>query len=611
MMVGMHLMTLGPWGVIAGMLVMAVGDPLLELLGIKAWLAKKFDPRPDEMIELDEDLDQLLAAYARTIGELELQAEQDPDLRAFGAGDPKALRAALARRTAEHRGELVLSEYKIVQRFESAYARAREGYMGLKWLDDQRTRFARMFLEVHADDDIPGGVDVAGQVAVGDVPEYLSRKGVIDALARTEDIVSLAGLTVAGVHAMEQWTKIRKRIAELEDLLYHTGYDASNHDNIAWMKVFEASSMLEQMLANARYRLEPDKQGDNRSASMIPAGEVRDAYQHELLEYENKADVLRQRQLGMSMGGGMPSGIKHEGTGYYVGRGRTGEPVIGHDTDTYYEPEYGDFTVAPAEAAMLASADRIVLYYINLIMVSGELPEDVTVEKLHSSPETIQKYRDALRHDDDFQDRMFRLQAARAATLGAMERAHRLLDGVPAATAKLAELDEAFRDNEHERKLEYGYYLPDEVAELLSRVGSVHTTGLAEALGESRDSRQMSAMEHAAVSDDEIEDFQLSTLRDRVIEAGIELPATPDGVIQRMYRLADERGAYVGLKADATPRIKQSPPYGQFDAYIEVIPLNDAALAYFGERGPQEIRMKLLLPVRLSEIAAHRPATGP
>jgi hypothetical protein len=101
----------------------------------------------------------------------------------------------------------------------------------------------------------------------------------------------------------------------------------------------------------------------------------------------------------------------------------------------------------------------------------------------------------------------------------------------------------------------------------------------------------------------------LSTLHDHVMEAGIELPATSNAVVKRMYRLFGHLGAYVGVKPDSSPRIEPAPPYGQYEAFIEVIPLNDAAVSFLGTRGSKKMRVDQLLPVKLSEIIAPQKAT--
>src|SRR5438094_3944600 len=128
---------------------------------------------------------------------------------------------------------------------------------------------------------------------------------------------------------MEQWSKLKDTVEDLEKYLYRKDYD-----DIDWMKVSEASSLLEQMIANARYRIEPRSQGSNRVDLLIAAGSpARAAYEQLLLTYENKADVLRERQLDMVMSGGMPSGVKAEGLGLYLELTQMGELEIHYDAD--------------------------------------------------------------------------------------------------------------------------------------------------------------------------------------------------------------------------------------------------------------------------------------
>src|SRR5439155_1681333 len=234
-------------------------------------------------------------------------------------------------------------------------------------------------------------------------------------------------------------------------------------------------------------RIEPRSQGSNRVDPLIAAGSpARAAYEQLLLTYENKADVLRERQLDMVMSGGMPSGVKAEGLGLYLELTQMGELEIHYDADKYYAPEYGDTTATPTTDALLTRADKIVLYYVNLILTSGDLPEGVTIEGLHSSVDVIAQYSDALVHDGDYQDAMFRLRATRAATVGTLERTHRLLDGrlSTADQVRLDKIDADFREYEHQRLIEFGYYLPEEVGMLQSKIGAAQSTAMASLLGE-------------------------------------------------------------------------------------------------------------------------------
>jgi hypothetical protein len=152
MLVGMWLMGTGPWGILAGLALMLAGDKLLDVLGLKGWLARKFDPRPNEMIDLDDSVQSLMKTYAFQIGAAELGARQDLELKGLGADDPAALRAAMKSRLDANRILLTQEEQALIVAFKDAYRRARGGHVGLKWLDDQRERFLDLFFRAHHDD---------------------------------------------------------------------------------------------------------------------------------------------------------------------------------------------------------------------------------------------------------------------------------------------------------------------------------------------------------------------------------------------------------------------------------------------------------------------------
>jgi glyoxylase-like metal-dependent hydrolase (beta-lactamase superfamily II) len=91
--VGMALIeTANPVGIIGGLAVMLLGDSVLEWLGVHDWLAKKFAFMPDEVIEVQTDLDKLIGKYNVIVGAIELAALKDESLKELGADDPAALR---------------------------------------------------------------------------------------------------------------------------------------------------------------------------------------------------------------------------------------------------------------------------------------------------------------------------------------------------------------------------------------------------------------------------------------------------------------------------------------------------------------------------------------
>src|ERR1044071_2936633 len=109
------------------------------------------------------------------VGAAELVAEKDERLKAFGAKDPKELRDATSAAMQGSRGEMLRREAELMTSFDDAYKRAQQGYVGLKWLDDQRARFVTLYLRVHKNDEVPEGEDPMNG--------YLTKKEMLSRLA--------------------------------------------------------------------------------------------------------------------------------------------------------------------------------------------------------------------------------------------------------------------------------------------------------------------------------------------------------------------------------------------------------------------------------------------
>ena len=176
---------------------------------------------------------------------------------------------------------------------------------------------------------------------------------------------------------------------------------------------------------------------------------------------------------------------------------------------------------------------------------------------------------------------------------------------------RLDKIDADFREYEHQRLIEFGYYLPEEVGMLQSKIGAAQSTAMASLLGEPKGQLQMSNWQHAAATDPELEDFALSTIRDRVMKAGIELPANPAAAIDRLFALRSRPDVLIGIKPGDKPN-QRAGPYAEdyYEVYEHAVPLNDAAIKYFGGNGDQPIRVDALQPVTLNDLLGRTKPTS-
>jgi Domain of unknown function (DUF4157)/Metallo-beta-lactamase superfamily len=603
-MVGMALIeTANPVGIVAGLAIMFLGDSLLEWLGVHDWLAKKFAFMPDELIEIQTDLDKLIKDYNAIIGAIELAALQDETLKAFGANNPAALRAAIARAVAAHRPELSDAERQILAEFASTYASTKSGYAGFKELDDLRFKFLSLYNKVHeGDPDVDKDVEYEFAEDYGEVGPLgaVKRSEVAETFKRVEEELAPDTIPAEEVPKMEQWTRMDEEITKLVGELYHTDYD-----DISWMKVSEYEHNLDLMISNARYRLEPQLQGKNRAtAQFSPNTPARAAYEAALQEREGKLDVLRARQLDLAMRSSASTGVKEERRVEVNDEGDlTIVPAV------LYEPEWGDTSTAPDVEKQLSLVEKLVLYYLNEIWEMDGLPDDLTVVEISRDAEKLDVYRKAAVNDDDYSAKLFALRGSRSSTMAGIERLHRVTGGktlTKVQTERLKKIDADWKFAEEERIVEYGYLMLDEIAPLKSRIVNAKAVALASALGEAEDTQQLTEEQRAAQKLDELSKFKLSTVRDRVLELGLKLPEKEDQPIERVFRLRDAPNVVVAVTADVTEYAVETE-FGNYgddtgEQSFEVMPLNASAIAYYGNRERHTETKSQLVPMTPADL---------
>ena len=593
--VGMALIeTANPVGVIAGLAVMFLGDPLLEWLGVHDWLAKKFAFMPDEYIEVQTELDSLIRSYRQVVGAIELGAITDATLKKLGAKDAEAVHSAAMKVVESRRVQLSQSEREILAKFTDAYARARKGYAGLKELDDLRYQFLTLYNRAHQDDEHvegAGSIGIESETYGGYSP--VTRTEVADAFADVEKDFTTGSISVLEVAGMEQWTRMDDEIESLVGELYHSDYE-----DIDWMKVSEYEHNLDLMIANARYRLEPKKQGRNRATAMFAPGTPEyGAYAQLLAARENKLDVLRERQLRMAM-------HSHPDTGKI----RSGEVTCDSSgcmqgPDVYHEPEWGAGSSGPDTEKQLALLETIVLWYINAVIEMEPLPGNLTVEDLYSSKEKLAEYRTAIKDDGDYMAALFALRGSRSSTAAALDRAHRLLDSrdlTAVQKQRLKKADADWRSAEEDRLVEHGYLFFEEIDPLARKMVATAPPSLARALGEAENTDQLSDEQREALKTPELSQYKLSTLSDRVTQLGLTLPANPGDYVPRVYRL------------NVAPTVLVAREWENFEEYIgeesagetkwSVTPLNSAAIAYYGSGDNQLVGSWGLAPVTRASL---------
>ncbi len=236
---------------------------------------------PSEVTEVHQRIDATLGEYRMALG-AEALARRDLDsLGAAGAGSPSRLRAAAGRAVESHRTRARQRESQLMTLFEDAYDRARTSYVGLQALDALASQFAALR---HA--------------ALGNDPAH-------DALQRRflelDDRLGLDGMSPTAVRAMEQWSELDGKLSELSGTLSETSPD--------WQDLFEELDECQQMLANARYRIDPARAGYRGQPLISPRSPAWGAYTERLATADRRLAALLARIARLSGVPASPAGV--------------------------------------------------------------------------------------------------------------------------------------------------------------------------------------------------------------------------------------------------------------------------------------------------------------
>jgi hypothetical protein len=488
--VGQAMMATGhPLGIAAGFAIMFVGDPILEALGAHDWLAKKFSFMPDENIEVEQDLQKLLKDYSVIIGAMELAARSDPKLAEVGVKDPTALRTAARKAIDDRRGDVQFKEREILHEIEAAYARARSGYAGMREIDVLRRRFLDLYIQAHQGDT---AVDAEPNVKVfkgelGNIYEYgvVTRKEIEKTFARTEKQLAKDTMSEADVDAMEQWTKLDKKMSDLKDEVY--GEDSIGID---WMKISEIEHEIGLMLKNAHYRLDPRAQGDLRTEPMFsPGTAARRKYEIKLTVRETMLEELHRFTIGRATG-------SESGPFDKIGGGRY-EP----------KPDYSKAGKLPVAGSVVKVAADGVFAYEQVLITMPALPNGITADQIYESAAGALRYQSGVQEDGEYKEALYKLRAAESAAAALVDRAGQVV-AEGASPEEKKQLDKARADLKKlsQTRRNDGYlYITDELPALIPKITAATAKRVAGLMGEAGSVTPLSENEAAAAKSKRLE----------------------------------------------------------------------------------------------------------
>jgi hypothetical protein len=206
--------------------------------------------------------------YAVLVGLMELQQG-----RAIG----DTTKAEISSQLDEYRAKVLGTEKNLMQAFAEGYEAAKLSYAGLPELDTMRAQFLQLQFRAHEG-------DTAHAVE--------SRKEILSWIDSSEGKLSLDEMTADEIGNMRQWTKLEEAISRLE---LQGPWLVKHRDKTDWASILKKENELDQMLDNARYRLDPSRSGLRTAPLLKPGTAARAAYEKKLAGFEARVTTWRGR----------------------------------------------------------------------------------------------------------------------------------------------------------------------------------------------------------------------------------------------------------------------------------------------------------------------------
>jgi hypothetical protein len=251
-----------------GLAITFAGDWVLDLFGLK---------HHDYLQELAQEIDPALDEYKALIGSQELGARSPDELATLGI-DPKSFKWFVDVSAERHLSKAHDKERDITKLFEKAYADAKKSAKGLEYLDAKAAEFLRL----------------RGQAMQG-MPD--PQRGELEARWRAMDakVTFSPSVKVDDPWDLDQWHDLFDKTEKIRELLKESDADVDRE------KLEHELSAAEEMLENARYRVESASRGGMRPDPILkePLG-FRYLYLDQLGVYETMISEFHQRLVRLT-----------------------------------------------------------------------------------------------------------------------------------------------------------------------------------------------------------------------------------------------------------------------------------------------------------------------
>jgi hypothetical protein len=596
--IGMAVMAIPhPAAVIAGLIIMTLGPLLLNALGLDEWIADWSERRgafnPGAVVEVLQKLRKLLKSYQLVVGSIELAKRAGDPNDPTMSGLPDAAKRADDVRRAETQKALNL-EQEILSEFESAYGDAKTDYAGLKDLDDYRAQFYHLRKQ-------------AGLAGVTDMWQGVFGIRSADAVFKAIDAgMSIEKLSAWDIALMPQWSRLRKELDELDDLV------GGDRDEDYHSKVRDKDKRVQAMIDNARYRIEPTAQGQERAKAILPEGAPgRQTYDALLHMYEARLASYRRKYVERTM----------------ALCGVSLAPAGQDPSAAMADPLNRDWVLSMAEGTIKG-------YRISVEAISGFGPPPELLTALYTHADGAERYKGFIKQNPYYASELDRLETTDRMITGQLTQAERTINAEPPATQaadkqRLQAADkqrlQAARDQMNEaRSKRYdkrGMLYPSEVDALRTGVWKSEVEHAA---------ALFSTQERAVAPLTEAEELALVAKRSefesdvrvrpplsrRLMIVRSPTAVDPRGNLAYIFRLTGEVPLYFKYSTGAPVHVDKAQnaivgiaaasdsvgPDGQLYPYVTVVPLNESAIAVFRGVNILKVPRDNLAPVTGEEL---------
>lgn len=631
MTVGQFLIQTGhPVGIIVGLGVMFLADPILEKLGVYEWLERKFEFLPDEVVAVTQKLRKLMDEYRVIVGALEIAKRDDQQLTSVGAKVPEDARKAARAIIASRREDARRKESELLTAFLLGYKEAKDSYGGLPELDQYRAEFLKLMIQAQGEEaprkksdeelgDI--GLRVVGEAwGFGDTEGLTTRERADAIFWGIEKSMSLEKMSSEQVAEMSQWKKMDDWMDKVRGELAGT-----EPEKIDWKWLAEKVGELDQMFNSARYRLRPGDYGAERTVPLLPEkSTARYFYEQELMKREKRFLYLRE-SLAESA-----AGKEHPAQPGALDKLAAKLNPWAHAFPSS-EPDVYPVTLE----ATLASAEAAIAAYRKAIDQQPALGNNLTAEGVaRHSWEAGTAYPIFVNNNDAYKSGLFRMKTLELAMRTSVGQALTLgQDGSVTATDdqrhRLQRLPIEARKVSELRSEEKGFLFLDEAQGRIPAIRAKENVQLASLLGQPKDVSPLTPYEQDAATKGDLEDMNLTTITNRLARiAQLRFP-TPEEVkqgktnVEGIYKVVGEYDytdlfvvRFGGTEVEDSDNVlvgfvreggeTTSGQYGHASMWF-VTPLNAAAVNLFGGTGEKRLLRNLLNPATVDDIRKLKP----